>query len=91
MRGLHPCMHPATQGKQEPEHRLSWKGLLEQEAQDQHVVDGTLAGLVRQDGHEGKQQAHQAVLQYEGANGDLPMGHVGGAAVLQTLDHYGSG
>ena len=67
-------------------------GSLEEEAQDHHVVNcALLAGLVGQHRHEGKQQAHQAVLQDEGAYGDLPMSHVGGAAVFQALDNNGSG
>ncbi len=56
---------------------------LEKQAQNHHVVNTTLAvGIVSQHGHEGKQQAHKAILQDERADGDLPVCHVTGTAVL---------
>jgi len=56
---------------------------LEEQAQNHHVVNTTLAvGIVSQHGHEGKQQAHKAILQDERADGDLPVCHVTGTAVL---------
>ena len=62
--------------------------LLEKQAQDHHVVNTTLAvGVVSQHRHEGKQQAHKAILQDERADGDLPVCHVTRSAVLQTLDN----
>ena len=60
-----------------------WRDLLEQQAQDYHVVHRTLlAGVVSQDRHEGEQEANKAILQYQSANGDLPMSHVSGATVF---------
>ena len=57
--------------------------LLKKQAQNYHVVNTPLAvGIVSQHGHEGKQQAHKAILQDERADGDLPMSHVTGSAVF---------
>lgn len=64
--------------------------LLDQEPDNHHVVYSPfLAGVVGQDWHEGKQQTHQAILKDKGSDGDLPMRHVCGAAVFETLHNYG--
>lgn len=56
---------------------------LEQKTQHHHVVYAAFAvGVVREHRHEGEEQAHEAVLQDEGADGDLAVGHVAGLTVL---------